>query len=174
MAATDADGFNQRYLHKAMSDPNFEADEMQRGRDLPGAEVLAWWRRERAAAMDALSAVAASDPKARLRHICELGVRTRGWSYRVRDREPDETPVLVRLTAPAGGVWQWGEDGDDTAAGDKIVGSALDFCLVVTQRRHWKETGLDVQGPAAAEWLEVAQAFAGRPTQTEPGRAGGR
>jgi uncharacterized protein (TIGR03084 family) len=210
LAAADPDAFAKRFLEPALSDPDFEAKQMQRGRDLPGPEVLAWWRRERGAAMDALTAVAKSDPNARLpwfgppmslvafttarlmetwahgqdvvdglgmareatprlRHVCELGVRTRGWSYRVHGVEPDETPVLVRLTGPGGEVWQWG----DAAAADRIDGPALDFALVVTQRRHWRETALAVQGQAAADWLDIAQAFAGRPTQAEPGRAGG-
>jgi hypothetical protein len=39
----------------------------------------------------------------------------------------------------------------------------LDFCLVVTQRRHVADTALDVEGPAAVEWISIAQAFAGAP-----------
>ena len=39
----------------------------------------------------------------------------------------------------------------------------LDFCLVVTQRRHLADTRLSVVGLAAAEWMAIAQAFAGGP-----------
>jgi hypothetical protein len=39
---------------------------------------------------------------------------------------------------------------------------------VVTQRRHLADTTLDVVGPAATEWMSIAQAFAGPPG---PGRA---
>jgi len=35
---------------------------------------------------------------------------------------------------------------------------------VVTQRRHPSDTELNVNGAAAAEWIEIAQAFAGAPT----------
>ena len=42
-------------------------------------------------------------------------------------------------------------------------GSALDFCLVVTQRRHPDDVRLDVQGPVAERWIGIAQAFAGPP-----------
>ena len=74
---------------------------------------------------------------------------------------PDE-PVRVELTAPDGDRWTWGSG--DT---NRITGSALDFCLVVTQRRNIADTGLVVAGPVAQRWMSVAQAFAGPPA---PGR----
>jgi len=51
-----------------------------------------------------------------------------------------------------------------------IRGTATDFCRVVTQRRHISDTHLEVIGPAAEEWMSVAQAFAGPPG---PGRKPG-
>ena len=99
-------------------------------------------------------------PTARLRHIAQLGVITRGWSYAVRGEEPPDDEVRVELTAPDGDVWMWGAD----AAHDSISGPAEDFCLVVTQRRHVDDTDLDVVGAAAREWMEKAQAFAGGAT----------
>jgi len=57
-------------------------------------------------------------------------------------------------------VWTWGPDD----AADKITGSAEEFCLVATQRRKPADTSLQTQGPLAAEWLSIAQAFAGEPT----------
>ena len=54
---------------------------------------------------------------------------------------------------------------------NRIVGSARDFCRVVTQRRHVADTDLQVTGPAAAEWMRLAQAFAGPPG---PGRRPGQ
>jgi uncharacterized protein (TIGR03084 family) len=110
----------------------------------------------------------ARTPTARLRHICHLGVRTRGFSYAVRGRQPPAGDVRVVLTAPDGETWQWG----DPAAADKVEGSALDFCLVVTQRRNVADTALRVSGDDAAEWMSLAQAFAGPPTLTDPRRAG--
>jgi hypothetical protein len=44
-----------------------------------------------------------------------------------------------------------------------VTGTALDFCLAVTQRRHLDDTALKVKGPAATEWMSIAQAFAGAP-----------
>src|SRR3954451_21778021 len=107
-------------------------------------------------------------PTARLRHICHLGVRTRGFSYAVRGREAPTGDVHVALTAPDGSTWEWGEP----AANDKVEGTALDFCLVVTQRRTLEDTVLRATGAAAAEWMSLAQAFAGPPTLTDPTRAG--
>src|SRR3954447_7846594 len=107
-------------------------------------------------------------PTARLRHICHLGVRTRGFSYAVRGRQAPAGDVRVAWTAPDGSTWQWG----DAAAADKVEGTALDFCLVVTQRRKVQDTALQVTGADAAQWMSLAQAFAGGPTLTDPARAG--
>jgi hypothetical protein len=51
-----------------------------------------------------------------------------------------------------------------------VAGSAEDFCLVVTQRRHLGDVGLRVTGAAAAGWMQRAQAFAGGPTVTDESR----
>jgi uncharacterized protein (TIGR03084 family) len=104
-------------------------------------------------------------PTARLRHIAHLGVRARPFSYVAHGLEVPLAPVAVTLTGPQGQEWRW----DDDAAPDEVVtGSALDFCLVVTQRRHLSDTDLVVTGELAAGWMAVAQAFAGPPG---PGRA---
>ena len=97
----------------------------------------------------------------RIRHIAQLGVITRGWSYAVRGESPPDRPVAVELTAPSGDVWRWNTDQDDA---DRVTGPALDFCLVVTQRRHIDDTDLVVDGEAAADWMSKAQAFAGGAT----------
>jgi uncharacterized protein (TIGR03084 family) len=98
----------------------------------------------------------------RLRHIAQLGVITRGWSYAVRGETPPDTAVRVTLAAPSGATWEWGLP--DDAAADSITGPAGDFCRVVTQRRHVDDTDLTVTGDAAREWMLKAQAFAGAPS----------
>ncbi len=70
---------------------------------------------------------------------------------------------LVELSAPDGALWTWGSASD----GQLVRGSALDFCLVVTQRRHPADTAPGTEGSVAATWLSVAQAYAGLPG---PGR----
>lgn len=96
---------------------------------------------------------------ARLAHIARLGFITRAWSYVNRGLEPPDDPVRVELTAPSGERWEFGPAGAD----EVVRGPALDFCLVVTQRRHLDDTALEVT-PLARDWLERAQAFAGPPT----------
>ena len=114
---------------------------------------------------DAVGAVRA--PTARLRHIAHLGVLAFANSYRAHGRAVPSTPVHVALRAPEGEQWLWG----DAAADDCVAGDALDFALVVTQRRHVADTGLAVRGPVATEWMSIAQAFAGPPG---PGRRPGQ
>jgi uncharacterized protein (TIGR03084 family) len=106
-------------------------------------------------------------PTDRLRHVAQLGFITRGWSYVNRGMEVPAGVVRVELTGPSGEVWRFGPDD----ATDVVTGPALDFCLVVTQRRHVDDTALRVSGDAARDWLEKAQAFAGGPTDGPRPRA---
>ena len=102
------------------------------------------------------------EPTHRLRHVAQLGYITRAWTYINRGQPAPEADVWVELAAPSGEIWTWGDAG---AAGDNAVrGPALDFCLVVTQRRHVADTGLEVTGEHATDWLSKAQAFAGPPS----------
>lgn len=105
-------------------------------------------------------------PTTRLRHVAHLGVATRGFSYQNRGRQPPEVEIRVELTGPDGEVWTWGPP----TAGERISGPALDFCLVVTQRLNPADTDLEVSGEASAEWLSIAQCFAGPPTDNRPPR----
>lgn len=108
------------------------------------------------------------EPTARLRHVAHIGARARPFSYAIRGMEAPAGDVRVELTAPDGELWTWGESADDTVRGD-----ALDFCLVVTQRRHLDDTSLVITGEAAAEWMSIAQAFAGAPGEgRRPGQLG--
>lgn len=99
------------------------------------------------------------EPTHRLRHVAHIGVGARTFSYAARGQIPPDTPVRVELTAPDGALWTWGPPGAD----DRVTGTALDFCLLVTQRRHRDDLALTAEGPAAAEWMTIAQAFAGPP-----------
>lgn len=103
-------------------------------------------------------------PTDRIRHIAQLGVITRGWSYLVRGEQPPADGVKVELDGPSGESWAWGPP-EATSA---VTGPALDFCLVVTQRRHVDDTRLAVTGEPAREWMLLAQAFAGPPTIGPP------
>jgi uncharacterized protein (TIGR03084 family) len=94
-----------------------------------------------------------------LRHVAHLGVRTRPNSFRARGLPVPDSQVRVELIAPDEELWEWGPAG----VSDQVRGPALDFCLVVTQRRHIDDTRLVTTGAVAKEWLSIAQAFAGPP-----------
>jgi uncharacterized protein (TIGR03084 family) len=95
----------------------------------------------------------------RLRHVAHLGYRTLGHGFVAHGRPAPEVAVRVELSTPDGDMWTFGPE--DTA--ERLEGPALDFCLLVTQRRHPEDLALKTSGPVATQWLEVAQAFAGPP-----------
>ena len=94
---------------------------------------------------------------AALRQVAHIGVRALPNSYRTRHMDVPTEAVRVELGAPDGEVWVWGE----ADAANRVIGPAVDFCLVVTQRRHVDDTTLIRIGPIATEWMAIAQAFAG-------------
>ena len=104
------------------------------------------------------------EPTGRLRHVAHIGVGARAFSYAARGQAAPDTPVRVELTAPDGTLWTWGPH----ESTDRVTGTALDFCLLVTQRRHRDDLALTVAGPAAAQWIAIAQAFAGPPGPGRP------
>ncbi|AUG76396.1 wyosine base formation domain-containing protein [Kitasatospora sp. MMS16-BH015] len=106
---------------------------------------------------DALGATRA--PAARIRHVAHLGVRTMGFAFTLHGQPAPTDPVRVELTGPDGELWTWGPE----EATDRVSGPALDFCLLVTQRRSRAELALQAEGPTATAWLPIAQAFAGPP-----------
>jgi uncharacterized protein (TIGR03084 family) len=93
----------------------------------------------------------------RIGNIVRLGVNTFGWTFRNRREEPPGPMPRLRLVAPSGTIWGYGE-GDDL-----IEGSAAEFCQVVTQCRNIADTSLSVNGPVATRWMAIAQCFAGPP-----------
>lgn len=97
------------------------------------------------------------EPTDRIRHLCHLGVITRGFSFQNRGLDAPTDDVRVELLSPGGDRWTWGPD----AADQRITGTAIDFALLVTQRRHRADTALLATAGAASDWLDVAQAFAG-------------
>ena len=101
----------------------------------------------------------APEPTDRIRHVAHLGVRTRNYSYSVHSLEPPTEEFRIELRAPSGELWEWGP----VEAGQSVRGSAYDFCLRVTQRRHRDDLDLLATGPDADRWLDIAQAFAGPP-----------
>ena len=106
----------------------------------------------------------------RLRNLVHLGVRTRDFAFSLHGLEPPDEDFRVELTSPDGAE-QWTYGPED--AEQQVCGSAYDFCLLVTQRRHRGDLDLVADGSDAERWLDIAQAFAGTagagrgPTVTE-------
>ena len=97
----------------------------------------------------------------RLKHIAFLGVSTFKWAFINRGLAVPEKQVRVALTSPSGELWAWGPEDAENA----VSGPALDFCLAVTQRRNPSDTGLNILGEVSAQWIRIAQAFAGPPQE---------
>lgn len=94
-----------------------------------------------------------------LRHIAHLGVTTYGWTFVNRQLPVPQPAPYVDLVAPDGSHWTWGEP----STSDCVTGPALDFALLVTQRRHRDDTSLRWSGDGAEQWTAIAQCFAGSP-----------
>lgn len=204
LAATDPEAF-ERFKDRMLSGDSTLETEVLDPETSSGAEVLAWWRGEREAMLDAFRAHGPKDrlpwfgpsmsalsfatarlmetwahgsdiaatlgtelpATDRLRHVCHIGVTTRGWSYVNRGLDVPEGAVRVELTSPSGELWTWGpEDAPAT-----VRGSALEFALVTTQRKPFAASSLACEGELARDWMERAQAFAGPPTDTDASRA---
>jgi uncharacterized protein (TIGR03084 family) len=98
-------------------------------------------------------------PTDRLRHVAHIGVRARDYAYRVNGLTPPAEEFCVELAGPSGDTWAWGPE----HAVQRVSGPALDFCLLVTQRRHRDDLAVTAEGHDAEQWLTIAQAFAGPP-----------
>lgn len=99
-------------------------------------------------------------PTDRLRHVAHIGVRTRDFAYAVNGKPAPAEPFRYELKSPSGSdEWTWGPED----ATNVVRGSALDFCELVTQRRHPDDLDITTVGDDAAEWVTIAQCFAGPP-----------
>lgn len=97
----------------------------------------------------------AHPPTDRLHHVASLGVIGRELSFYAAGLPPLAEPFRVELAGPDGETWAWGPDD----AAQRVQGSALDFCLRVTQRRTRAETDLTAVGADADKWLDIARVF---------------
>ena len=104
----------------------------------------------------------------RILNVAVLGVRTFGWTFVNRGLEVPGDPPYVRLVAPSEAIWEWNPPSDE----NRVAGSALEFCRVVTQGRNVADTALEVVGDIATRWMAIAQCFAGGPA--DPPKPGSR
>ena len=93
----------------------------------------------------------------RLRHVAYLACQARPFAYQVHGLLLPEVPIRIEVKLPSGAIWTNGPEGAENC----IRGTAGDFCLVAVQRRHWKDTRLEISGGEALRFIEVAQTYAG-------------
>ena len=99
----------------------------------------------------------------RIKNVAVLGINTFGWTFTNRGQDVPESTPHVRLTGPSGHIWEW----NNPSEVERVEGSAVEFCQVVTQTRNIGDTALNVTGAIANKWMNVAQCFAG-PPRTPP------
>lgn len=93
----------------------------------------------------------------RIRWIAAFAVRTWDFGYQSRRLTPPDVEFGFDLTAPSGAVWTFGPPD----AEQRITGRAVDFCLLVTRRRHRDDLDVSATGEDADRWLDIAQAYRG-------------
>jgi enediyne biosynthesis protein E11 len=103
----------------------------------------------------------------RLAHLVWFATAVWDFGYQARGLTPPDTQFRFEITAPSGELWTFGP----ADAAQKISGPALDFCLLVTRRRHRDDLALVAAGPDADDWLDIAQAYRG---PAGPGRVSGQ
>jgi len=202
MSIEDPDAFGpvvEDSLKRTLELGHVPTDDVEKGRAMTPAEVLAWWRDSRQRLLDAASGEPGDrrcpwfgpamginsfitarlmetwahgldvedtlgirrEPTDRLAHICHIGIGARPFAYASRQMEMPDDPIRVEVTLPSGAEWAWGPEGAD----NRITGTALDLAMIVIQRRNPADTNIEVAGDAANEWIGIAQAFAGLPTE---------
>lgn len=103
----------------------------------------------------------------RLGHLVDFAVRTWTFGYLARELPVPDVEFRFELVAPSGTVWAFGP----ADAPQSISGSAEDFCLLTTRRRHRDDLDMTAVGADADGWLDIAQAYRG---PAGPGRVPGQ
>ncbi len=99
----------------------------------------------------------------RIKNIVFLGINAFGWSHQVHKLDVPEVMPHLKLKAPSGENWNFGDESKISL----IEGSAVEFAQVVTQTRNIADTSLKLNGDVAHVWMQNAQCFAG-PPETPP------
>jgi len=107
----------------------------------------------------------------RIGHLVWFATRTRDFGYLAHGLEPPEAEFRYEITAPSGRLWAFGPED----AGQRVTGPAVDFCLLVTRRRHRDDLAVTAVGAEADHWLDIAQAYRGPAgAGRRPGQFAGR
>jgi uncharacterized protein (TIGR03084 family) len=95
----------------------------------------------------------------RIAPVVGFGVKVWDFGYQARGLATPDTEFRFELTSPSGATWSFGPED----AEDRVTGSAVDFCMLVTRRRHRDDLDLVAVGGVADAWLDIAQAYRGGP-----------
>lgn len=107
----------------------------------------------------------------RIKHIAGFAVRTWEFGYQARGMTPPDAEFRFQLTAPSGATWTFGPSDSP----HRIAGPAVDFCLLVTRRRHRDDLALTASTPETDAWLDIAQAYRGPAGEgRKPGQFSGK
>ncbi|MEO6704148.1 MAG: TIGR03084 family metal-binding protein [Jatrophihabitantaceae bacterium] len=93
----------------------------------------------------------------RIKYLVAFAVRTWDFGYQARDEQPPKVEFHFELRAPSGAIWEFGP----TDASQRITGSAVDFCLLTTRRRHREDLDIVAVGVDAEHWVDIAQCYRG-------------
>jgi uncharacterized protein (TIGR03084 family) len=93
----------------------------------------------------------------RIGHVVWFGTHTRDFGYQAHGFQPPEARFRFEITAPSGALWAFGPED----AEQRVSGPAVDFCLLVTQRRHRDDVDVKAVGREADRWLGIAQSYPG-------------
>ncbi|ACU75218.1 Wyosine base formation domain protein [Catenulispora acidiphila DSM 44928] len=93
----------------------------------------------------------------RIGHVVWFGARTRDFGYRAHGFEAPDKPFRFEITAPSGNLWAFGPED----AEQRVIAPAVDFCLLVTCRRHRDDVDVKAIGREAERWLGIAQCYPG-------------
>lgn len=92
----------------------------------------------------------------RLRHVAWLAWKTLPYAF-TEAGEQSSGEVAVRLEAPAGDTWSFG---DFESAATTVTGPAEDWCLVAARRVDPASTSLKTEGPDADAVLRLVRTYA--------------
>jgi enediyne biosynthesis protein E11 len=92
-----------------------------------------------------------------LKHLVLFATLTWDFGYQARNLPTPDTQFRFEITGPSGALWEFGPED----ATDRISGPAVDFCQLVTRRRHHTDLEVVATGEEATRWLEIAQAYRG-------------
>jgi uncharacterized protein (TIGR03084 family) len=103
----------------------------------------------------------------RIWHLTSFAVRTWDFGYLARGQKAPEVEFRFELTAPSGELWEFGP----ADSPQRVTGPAVDFCMLVTRRRHRDDLALVATGDEADHWMNIAQCYRGSPgTGRAPGQ----